>query len=157
VAHRPVRPIVARRVIPAPPSEAFALLADLAEHWALADRWIEVVAIDLDSSTIRLHAPFGLRRTARVRVRRREAPTLVEGEARLGLDTRASVRWELEPALDDATAVTLTATAERVTASDRVLLALGGRRWLTWRFAVTLRRLERALSVPAGEPAPELT
>src|SRR3954451_24355381 len=114
------RPITARRVVSAPPDAVFAVLADLATHWALADHWTEVLSLDDDGGVIRLRGPLGLRRTARVSVRRRVRPELVEGEARMGEVTRAAVRWELAP---DAggTLVTLTATVERATPFDRVL------------------------------------
>jgi hypothetical protein len=156
---RPPRPIHAHRVVSAAPEAVFALLADLAAHWGLADRWTEVLELDEDGGTIRLRGPAGLRRTARVSVSRRARPSLIEGEARLGAVTRASVRWELAAAdggtgADGPTAVTLTAIVERATLLDRALLALGGRRWLAWRFAVTLRRLERELAPPATRPEP---
>jgi hypothetical protein len=41
--------------------------------------------------------------------------------------------------------VTLSAWVEHATLPDRLLLMVGGRRWLAWRFAVTLRRLEPAV------------
>jgi uncharacterized protein YndB with AHSA1/START domain len=148
------RPIAARRVVAAPPEAVFAVLADLATHWALSDRWTNVVELGADGGTIRLRGPLGLRRTARVTVRERVAPELVEGEARMGAVTRAAVRWELEPAGPGATQVTLIATVERATPLDRALLALGGRRWLAWRFGATLGRLQRELAAaPAASVA----
>ncbi len=140
-----MRPIVARRVVDARIEPAFALLADLRAHWTLADRWTEVVALDGDGGTIRLRGPLGLRRTVRVRVERLVEPVEVDGEARLGRMTRARVRWELAPDGAHGTSVTLLATVLEASFGDRILLALGGRRWLLWRFAVTLRRLEDTL------------
>jgi hypothetical protein len=75
------------------------------------------------------------------------APRLVEGEAHLGAVTRARVAWELESAGATATDVTLSARVERASWPDRLLLAAGGRAWLRWRFAVTLRRLEPTLGM----------
>lgn len=131
----------------APQDAIFALLADMPGHWALSNHWTEVCALDADGGTIRLQGPFGIRRTARVRVHRRDAPELVEGEARLGAVTRAQVAWTLEPSGPRGTSVTLSARVERASWADRLLLAAGGRAWLRWRFAATLRRLEPALGV----------
>jgi hypothetical protein len=141
-----MRPIVARRQVAARPTVVFALLADLREHWALADRWTEVEELDGAGGTLRLRGPLGVRRTATVRLERLEEPTEIEGTARLGAVTRARVLWRLEGAEDGGTAVSLTATIERSSRSDRLLLALGARSWLTWRFAATLQRLEKALA-----------
>jgi len=148
-----MRPITARRVVAAPPEALFALLADLAEHWSLSDQWTEVRELGPDGGTIRLRGPLGIGRTAHVRVRRRDPPALVEGEARLGPRTRACVGWRLEPAGPGRTAVTLSARVERATWLDRLLLAAGGRRWLRWRFAATLGRLEPALGRAAPAPS----
>jgi hypothetical protein len=142
-----MRPIIAHRVVAAQQKSIFALLADLAAHWSLSDHWTEVRELGADGGTIRLQGPLGIRRTARVAVRRREPPRLVEGEARLGRRTRARVAWELAPAGEGRTAVTLSAAIETAAWYDRLLLAAGGRRWLAWRFTATLRRLEPALAV----------
>lgn len=130
----------------APQDAIFALLADMAGHWALADQWTEVCELDSGGGTIRLRGPLGIRRIVRVRVRRRELPRLVEGEARLGERTRARVAWELA-ADGGRTSVTLSAWVERASWGDRVLLAAGGRRWLQRRFRAALRRLEPVLGV----------
>jgi CspA family cold shock protein len=134
--------------VAAPPAAVFALLADLRAHWALADRWTEVVSLGSEGGTIRLRGPLGLRRTARVLVERRTATVEVVGVAVLGRRTSARVRWSLQPRDGGrATRVTLAAQVLGVAPADRLLLALGGRRWLSWRFSVTLERLSRALAV----------
>ncbi|MBX5443353.1 MAG: SRPBCC family protein [Solirubrobacteraceae bacterium] len=135
-------PIAASRPIAAPPPAAYALLADLRAHWALADHWTEVRALGDDGGTIRLRGPLGIRRTVRVRVRRRVPPRELDGIAELGRATRAEVRWLLEPDGAGGTLVTLSARVLRAGLADRLLLALGARRWLAWRFAVTLRRMD---------------
>ena len=66
------------------------------------------------------------------------------GTAELSGGTRARVSWTLAPRLGD-TRVRLAAELDHATPLDRVLLALGGRRWLAHRFAGTLDRLARAL------------
>ena len=140
-------PIVAVHEVAAPAPAVFALLADLRNHWALADRWTAVVELDSEGGTIRLRGPLGLRRLARVRVQGRTAPTEVVGLALLGTRTRTRVRWALEPLSDGrATRVTLSAEVLETAVADRLLLALGGGRWLAWRFRVTLLRLDRSLA-----------
>ena len=138
-------PIAACRPIAAPPEVAYALLADLRTHWALADHWTEVRAIGAAGGTIRLRGPLGVRRTVRVRVRRRVPVRELEGIAELGPSTRADVSWSLEPDGAGGTLVTLSAQVLRAGLCDRLLLALGARRWLAWRFAVTLDRLDNAV------------
>ena len=148
-----MRPIVAQRIVAAPREAIFALLADLAAHWSLSNHWTEVRELGADGGTIRLQGPFGIRRTAHVQVRRREAPWLVEGEARLGGGTQARVAWELTPVGDERTDVRLSAWVETATWYDLLLLVAGGRRWLAWRFAATLGRLEATV----GAAAPQLS
>jgi hypothetical protein len=134
-----VRPLVAQATVPRPREEIFAVLADLPGHWRLAGRWIQAVELNHGGGVVRVRGPLGLSRTARTTVLRTEAPRLVAGEARLG-HTRAAVTWLLEH--DGAgTRVTLRADVLSATAADRVLLALGGRWWLTRHFAATLQRL----------------
>jgi CspA family cold shock protein len=142
-----VGPIAAVADVAAPPAAVFALLADLRAHWALADRWTEVVTLGPEGGTIRLRGPLGLRRVARVRVEGRTPPCEVVGVAVLGGRTSARVRWVLEPLGEGArTRVRLSAEVLTAGAGDRLLLAAGGRRWLAWRFRVTLDRLGRSLA-----------
>ncbi|UGS34881.1 SRPBCC family protein [Capillimicrobium parvum] len=148
-----MRPITAHRVVAAPREAIFFVLADLAAHWSLSNQWTEVRELGPDGGVIRLQGPFGIRRTAQVRVRRREAPWLVAGEARLGAGTRARVAWELAPDGGARTAVRLSAWVEAAAWHDRLLLEAGGRRWLAWRFAVTLGRLEAAVGAAAPQPS----
>src|SRR4051794_29302928 len=134
--------IVVSGHVDAPPDVAFALLADLAGHWRLIDRWTQIVRVADDgrAATVRLRGPLGLRRTARTRVLLERPPSALEGEARVGRRTVARVRWAL--ARDGAaTLVVLSAEVGAAGAADRALLALGGRRWLRVRFADALARL----------------
>ena len=138
--------IVAARLVPAPPEAVFAFLADLANHWWLATRFVEVV--DLDPSVdghgggrVRVRGPLGLRRTALTRVEHARTPQLVVGSARVGRRTRARVSWTLG-ARGAGTWVRLAATVERASTLDRLLLRAGGRAWLEGRFAGTLARLD---------------
>ena len=58
--------IGASEVVPAPREAVFEFLSDLGNHWAVAGRWIEVVAVDGkgDGGHVRIRGPLGLHRTA---------------------------------------------------------------------------------------------
>ena len=137
--------IEATGVVPAAPEAVFRFLSSLGNHWALADRWIEVVELDDGSGRVRMHGPLGLRRTARTIVVDAEPDHVMHGTAELSGGTLARIGWELH---EDAggTAVRLSAEIERAALPDRLLLALGGRRWMQGRFDRILQTLARQFS-----------
>jgi Polyketide cyclase / dehydrase and lipid transport len=154
---RPSAPIAAGGVVPAPREAVFAFLAELDNHWLVADRWIDVVRLDGDGDggRVRIHGPLGLRRTTQTRVLRAEPPAILEGSATLGR-TVARVRWELSQH-HHATLVRLEAEVEQAGPLDRLLLAAGGRRWLRRRFGATVVTLARCFAERAsrsGGPPP---
>jgi len=134
--------IEAATVVPAPPIEVFDFLSDLRHHWAVAGRWIQVVALDGDGDggSVRIRGPLGLHRTAVTTVDQVHAPERLEGAARLGR-TEARVAWSLRPCGEDAAEVRLTATVLRAGPFDRAVLALGGATWMRRLFAATLAHL----------------
>jgi hypothetical protein len=139
----------AERDLAAPADTLFTYLADLEQHWQLADRFIEVVSIEgrvnggpARGGVVRMRGPLGIRRAARTNVVQEERPTKLCGSAHVGARTVALVSWTLHPA-GDATRVRLEAAVERASLLDRALLALGGRRWLERRFHTILETLER--------------
>lgn len=134
--------IEARASIPVARAELFDRLSRLENHWALADRWVEVVSLNGDASgaIVRLNGPFGLGRTARTTVDRIEEPELIAGTAEVGPNTRGKVSWRFSE--DGAgTLVTLRAELEGGTPADRLIWAAGGRIWLEGRLRATLARL----------------
>lgn len=132
-------PVAARRHVPRPREELYALLADLRSHWQLAGRWVQPLELRADGGVVRVRGPLGLHRTITTTLTDTQAPELVAGEARIG-GTHAAIHWLLEP--DGAgTLVTLRADVLQAAPLDRALLALGGRRWMAGRFAATLKRL----------------
>lgn len=143
-------PIVASTWVGRPPEEIYALLADLREHWRLAGRWVQALELGDDGGVVRLRGPLGVTRTARTRVVLAEAPGLLAGEAVLGA-TRANVSWLLRTE-GEGTRVTLRADVVEATSGDRLLLALGGRKWLRARFRVTLARLAAHAAKSPHEP-----
>jgi hypothetical protein len=146
-------PIEADGLVPAGRDAVYAFLADLANHWDLADRWVEVVSLTPahDGGRVTVRGPLGLRRTVDTRVDDVEPPGRIEGTARLGR-TRAVVRWELRPE-PRGTRVHLVATVLAAGPLDRLLLAAGGRAWLRRRFTVTLSRLAQTVAARQGEAA----
>jgi uncharacterized protein YndB with AHSA1/START domain len=138
----------AERTLAIGPEALFEFLSDLENHWALADRFVEVVELERDNSgrpatggRVRLRGPLGLRRTAATRVVDVQRPSRIAGTALLGRGTLALVSWTVDPH-GEGTRVRLAAKVERASALDRVLLAVGGRRWLRRRFAKILATLD---------------
>jgi hypothetical protein len=68
--------IEAGTVVPAAPPAVFDFLSDLRNHWVVAGRWIQVVALDGDGDggRVRIRGPLGLRRTAVTSVDQVQAP-----------------------------------------------------------------------------------
>jgi Polyketide cyclase / dehydrase and lipid transport len=148
------RPIEVARVIEARPADTFDYLRDLENHWRIAGRFVEVMSLSgpagaRDGGVLRVHGPCGLRRTVRTRVTELNRPASIVGLAEAGERTRARVSWHLEPAAE-GTRVTLRVAVGEVAGADRLLLAVGGRRWLQRRLRLVLRALDQA---PAGVPA----
>src|SRR5581483_8169243 len=80
---------------------------------------------------------FGLRRAAQTRIAHAVEPAdrvggVIEGTAETSHGTLVRVAWNLAPA-PGGTLVALDLVVERAAALDRLLLALGGRRWLEQR------------------------
>jgi hypothetical protein len=134
-----VRPIAARRHVPRPRDELYALLADLRSHWTLAGRWVEPLELREDGGTVRVRGPLGVHRTIATTLTDAREPECVAGEAAIGR-TRAAISWLLE-ADGAGTFVTLRAHVLTAGPVDRALLALGGRAWMSRRFDATLQRL----------------
>jgi Polyketide cyclase / dehydrase and lipid transport len=149
--------ISARERVRADACDAFAFLATPSDHRRLQVPGIRVLSLDgggdggaLSGGAVALEGPLGIRRIARTLVTLRQSPCRIAGSARLDSGTEAHVSWTLRPA-DGALEVELTAVLGPVATADRLMLALGGRRWVQGRFAQTLRRLAAELErAPAG-------
>jgi hypothetical protein len=163
VERSPGAAIEAAALVPAEPEDVFAFLSDLGNHWRLAGCFVEVLELHssrpgepADTGTVRLRGPFGVRRVATTKVTAARPPRLMIGTAEVEGGTRARVSWTLARRLGE-TRVRLAAEIDHSSGLDRLLLALGGRRWLERRFEETLAVLAGALRerVPAGaEPEP---
>ncbi|HEY7705613.1 MAG TPA: SRPBCC family protein [Gaiellaceae bacterium] len=136
--------ISAERVIPAEPERVFEFLSDLRNHWRLETAFVRLQDVDGSGGTIRLRGPFGLSREVRTRVLEAEPARRVAGRADLSGGTVGLVAWELLPA-EGGTNVRLSASVPEASLLDRLILALGGRRWLGRLFSRALANLEAAL------------
>lgn len=94
-----------------------------------------------------MRGPFGISRVAQTRVVDTAEPTSLRGIAEIGRGTRAAVRWEIVRA-GSGSRVVLSARVERASPLDRLLLALGGRRWLEQIFQSAVGRLDTILAKP---------
>ncbi len=146
--------IAAQGFAPAPPATVFEFLADLENHWRLAGRFIEVVSLERPpgepespaiGGRVRMRGPLGLARTAQTRVVAAVPGSEMRGTARVGRRTNAEVRWELRQHAA-GTWVELSTVVASAGSLDRVLLAVGGRRWLAARFEEVVARLGRLFS-----------
>jgi uncharacterized protein YndB with AHSA1/START domain len=144
--------IAAERVVAAPPEAVFGFLADLENHWLLADRFVDVLSLEraagdgpAHGGAVRVRGPLGLGRTVHTRVVAASAPRSVAGTAAAGRGTNALIRWTLTPA-EPGTRVCLDARIECARRADALLLAAGGRKWLERRFAGILDTLARQLA-----------
>ena len=153
----PAAAIEAAALVPAEPQEVFAFLSDLGNHWRLASRVVEVVEREsarngdaANRGVVRLRGPLGMRRTARTTVTAARPPRLMIGTAEIAGGTRARVSWTLAARLGQ-TRVRLAAEVENARRLDRLLLALGGRRWLERRFHETLAALAAELQAREAE------
>lgn len=131
------------RVIPAPREQVFAFLADLENHWLITDRFVRVLSLEgpagaRKGGTVRIRAPFGLSRTASIKVDDSRPPVELIGSAAVGNGTLAEVRWSLSEN-GDGTRAELTAHLIAASRRDRLLWLGGGRFWMR-------RRLRRALA-----------
>jgi uncharacterized protein YndB with AHSA1/START domain len=133
------------RVVRATPEAVFRFLSELDNHWTLAGRWVEVVALNDSSGRVRIHGPLGLRRTAKTTVVDASPDHRICGIAELSGGTRARISWDLSED-SGGTEVRLVAETERTAPGDRLLLALGGRAWMARRFGAILSQLDRQLA-----------
>ena len=157
-ARSPGTTIRASRPIRACPHEIYAFLASLANHWSLADEGVRLVRLNDDGrgGLITIHGPVGLRRTARMELRRMRAPEYLSGLARIGRRTRAHVSWRIAGQATIASVV-LTATVVAAGPLDRALLAIGARLWLRRRFERVLKRLDAELGAPGDAIPPPIS
>ena len=154
------RPIVASSAIAAPADEVLRFLIDLENHVRLAPGSVEVLSLDRRPhvgvrALVRLRGPLAIQRMAATELLQAPAPDSIVGRARIGDSTRASVSWKIHRRTAGST-VTLCATIDEAGPLDRLLLSLGGRRWLARRFTAALEHLSVQLApAPASLGLPQ--
>jgi polyketide cyclase/dehydrase/lipid transport protein len=143
-----VTSIEARRDVAASPHDVFEFLSDLRNHWRLEPHFVVLEGLDMDAQGghVRMRGPLGLSRVAKTAVLQAEAPDgarpgALSGRADVGRTTVGRVSWRIEPN-GDGSHVVLSATVERASLADRVMLLAGGRWWLRRIFVAALSRLE---------------
>jgi hypothetical protein len=129
------------------PDEVYAFLARLENHWRLNDEYLRMESLRSDrrGATISVRGPGGLRRTALTEVTTAQAPHRFGGTVTTTTRTRAGAWWTIEPNPSGAR-VSLSAAIVPRGIVDRVLLALGGRRWLERRCERVVAQLGPALA-----------
>jgi hypothetical protein len=129
------------------PEEVYAFLERLENHRLLGDEHLHMESLrdDRRGATISVRGPAGLRRTALTEVTTTQAPHRFGGTVTTTTNTRAGAWWTIEPNPLGAR-VSLNAAIAPRGIVDRVLLAVGGRRWLERRCERVVVRLGPALA-----------
>src|SRR4051812_15997971 len=133
-------PIIATRAIAADGDALHALLSDPANQWRLATSFTRVAALQPagDRCDARLRLPIGMRMTASLHVKPSRRGRLLTCEVLFGRRTVAWATWILTPD-PGTTEVDLAIQLESRNIATRLVLLLGGRRWIA-------RRLDKALA-----------
>ncbi len=144
--------------VAAPIGHVFAFLADPENHRRLAGRRLDLLGLEpgerLLGGVMVIRGPLLIRRRADTCVSSIREPHLIAGVARLGRQTSAIVRWELDQHSPGCTHVALTADPWSLSRADRLLLRLGGARWIKALFAETIEQLAaHVVSSPAAVAA----
>ena len=142
--------IVARRQVAAPVEDVIRFLADLEHHVRLAPESVQLLWLSRRPgrrarAVVRLTGPLGIQRTASTELLQARPANSIAGQARIGERTVASVAWRVEENCGGSV-VTLTATVDAASTVDRLVLLLGGHRWLARRFETALERLSELLT-----------
>jgi carbon monoxide dehydrogenase subunit G len=145
----------AARTIEAPPETVYAFLEELENHWRLTSGFVAVETLvdpqdDAEGARVVVHGPLGIRKRARTRLLRCEAPGpgstgVVAGTARDAAGTTAEVEWRITPA-GSGSLVELTTAIREPRGLDRALVALGAGWWIRRGLARSLERLEEAVA-----------
>jgi len=127
------------------PQAVYARLADLDEHRHLVDAGMRILALDgpagrRSGGLVELRGPAGLRRVARTRVKGAEPGRRLWGTATTTDGTEAELEWRLHPH-EAGTEVEIELRLRSQSPRDRLLLRMGGERWLRQRLAAAIARL----------------
>ena len=156
-------PIIVTRTIAADGGALHALLCDPANQWRLATNFARVRTPQPadDRCDARLRLPFGMRVPASLHVKPSRRGRVVRCEIRFGHRTVAWATWILSPDRG-TTEVDLSIQIESRSFVTRLVLLLGGRRWIARRLDTVLATLantsvrvaEHVVAAPAPEVVP---
>jgi hypothetical protein len=135
-------PIIVTRAVAADRHVLHAFLSDPVNHWRLAASFADVVSLQPagDRCDAKLRLPSGMRWHASVQVKPSRGTRLLTAELRLGNRTIASATWILS-ADRGTTEVDLAIQPESRSLVTRLVLLLGGRRWIAQRVETALATL----------------
>jgi hypothetical protein len=140
-------PIIVTGTVAADDDALRGVLADPANQWRLAASFADVIALEPagDRCDVQLRLLLGKRVHASVHVKPSRRGRLLTAEVRIGTRTIAWVTWILT-AGRGTTEVDLAVKLESRSLATRLVMLLGGRRWIA-------RRLETALATLATTSA----
>lgn len=154
-----MNPVSASIVVSAPREVVFDYLQDIANHAEFTDHYLRDWHLTrLDSvgrgagARFRVAAPGNRFSWADVTFAEVQRPHRIVEVGRTGKNNRIRTVgvYELDPAAGGATRVTFTFQSDPVTPSDRLMEALGGRRWLVGKTRRAMHRLRAILEADAG-------
>jgi uncharacterized protein YndB with AHSA1/START domain len=157
-----VDPLTVSIVISAPREQVFDYLQDIANHPEFTDHYLldwHLTRIDSvgrgAGARFRVKAPGVRFSWAEVTFAEVQRPRRIVEVGRTGKNNRIRTLgvWELDPVVGVATRVTFTLQTEPATPADRLMEALGTRRWLLRQNRKALRRLRAILEEGAGSGA----
>jgi hypothetical protein len=160
---RAVAPVTSGLLIEVPAETVYDFLSQLPNHQKMGGHRfrLDAVAPDRLGARIVIRGPLGIHRTVHTTITYLHPARGVGGTATVGRRTVAHVHWTIHPA-GEQSHVTLTATMVRTGMLDRLLLATGGRTWLTNSFhrvltllPTTIRPATPQAAAPVSAPSPD--
>jgi hypothetical protein len=159
-------PIIVTRIVAADGHALRAFLASPANQWRLATSFCDVVAVQPAGKCgdARLRLPFGARMNAGIHVKASQSARVLSAELSLGRRTVAWATWILTPDRG-TTEIDLAVQFESRGLATRLVLLLGGRRWIARRLDMVLATLATAsarvaesfVSLPPADVSPAPT
>jgi hypothetical protein len=158
-----VAPVTAELLIEVPAKTVYDFLSQLPNHQKMGGHRfrLDTLAPDRLGATIVICGPLGIHRTVQTTITDLHPARGVGGTATVGRRTTAHVHWTIH-ADGQRSHVALTATMVRTGMLDRLLLATGGRKWLTRSFhrvltllPTTIRAATPRATAPVRAPSPD--
>ena len=140
----------AARPIAAPPEAVFDYLQSFQHHVELIHGRVKPLEINDGPSRVELRGAIGVRRTVRTGLTYARSPESIVGHLEAGRQTRGTVRCSIQRS-DTGSWVEVVGRTEALGLLDRLLLGLGGRRWLARSIELALEELDTRLGAEPGE------